>query len=164
MHTGADGVRTQVRSSQQTPVDVMVHPALHIWVPAKEQLVARVRVVGASPPGVKGGPPYRGTAIAFFTAFVSARHPAPWQEEPPLVSPATTMSQRFTVSKSDGDRRPSDIQGEVNQLFEGDEPTTSAGAEGEDAAATEVEVVLKGKRATHAGFFHPTLLFVSYGL
>lgn len=55
------------------------------------------------------------------------------------------MSQRFTVSKSDGDRRPSDIQGEVNQLFEGDEPTTSAGAEGDDAAGTEVEVVLKGR-------------------
>uniref|UniRef100_A0A671TGV9 Solute carrier family 12 member 5-like n=1 Tax=Sparus aurata TaxID=8175 RepID=A0A671TGV9_SPAAU len=55
------------------------------------------------------------------------------------------MSQRFTVSKSDGDRRPSDIQGEVNQLFEGDEPPTSSGAEGEDAAgAEEVVVVLKG--------------------
>lgn len=67
------------------------------------------------------------------------------KEEPSLVSPATTMSQRFTVSKSDGDRRPSDIQGEVNQLFEGDEPTTSAGAEGDDAVGTEVEVVLKGR-------------------
>lgn len=56
------------------------------------------------------------------------------------------MSQRFTVSKSDGDRRPSDIQGEVNQLFEGDEPPTSSGAEGEDAAgAEEVVVVLKGR-------------------
>ena len=57
------------------------------------------------------------------------------------------MSQRFTVSKSDGARRPSDIQGEVNQLFEGDEPQTSSAAEGEDAAAgTEaVVVVLKGR-------------------
>ncbi|GLD63034.1 solute carrier family 12 member 5-like isoform X1 [Lates japonicus] len=53
------------------------------------------------------------------------------------------MSQRFTVSKSDGDRRPSDIQGEVNQLFEGDEPPTSSGAEREDAAGAEVVVVLK---------------------
>ena len=58
------------------------------------------------------------------------------------------MSQRFTVSKSDGARRPSDIQGEVNQLFEGDEPPTSSssgGAEGEDAAGTEAVVVLRGK-------------------
>uniref|UniRef100_A0A4W6EH99 Solute carrier family 12 member 5a n=1 Tax=Lates calcarifer TaxID=8187 RepID=A0A4W6EH99_LATCA len=54
------------------------------------------------------------------------------------------MSQRFTVSKSDGDRRPSDIQGEVNQLFEGDEPPTSSGAEREGAAGAEVVVVLKG--------------------
>ncbi|XP_029286568.1 solute carrier family 12 member 5 [Cottoperca gobio] len=59
---------------------------------------------------------------------------------------ATTMSQRFTVSKSDGNRRPSDIQGEVNQLFEGDEPQTCCGAEGEDAAGTEVVVVLKDCR------------------
>lgn len=56
------------------------------------------------------------------------------------------MSQRFTVSKSDGDRRPSDIQGEVNQLFEGDEPPTSSDAVGEDAAATETVVVLRGRR------------------
>ncbi|XP_029989565.1 solute carrier family 12 member 5 isoform X1 [Sphaeramia orbicularis] len=54
------------------------------------------------------------------------------------------MSQRFTVSKSDGDRRPSDIQGEVNQLFEGDEPPSTSGADGEDPAGTEVVVVLKG--------------------
>lgn len=59
------------------------------------------------------------------------------------------MSQRFTVSKTDGDRRPSDIQGEVNQLFEGDEPPSSSGgggggAEGKDAA-TEVVLVLKGR-------------------
>ncbi|XP_028301543.1 solute carrier family 12 member 5 isoform X3 [Gouania willdenowi] len=64
------------------------------------------------------------------------------------------MSQRFTVSKSDGERRPSDIQGEVNQLFEGDEPVVSgegcgvepeaASAGGDGAAAAEVVVVLKG--------------------
>ncbi|XP_056294354.1 solute carrier family 12 member 5 isoform X3 [Pseudoliparis swirei] len=53
------------------------------------------------------------------------------------------MSQRFTVCKSDGNRRPSDIQGEVNQLFEGDEPPSSSGAEGEDAVGAEV-LVLKG--------------------
>ncbi|KAK2915327.1 hypothetical protein Q8A73_005921 [Channa argus] len=53
------------------------------------------------------------------------------------------MSQRFTVSKSDGDRRPSDIQGEVNQLFEGDDPPTRSGAEGTDSAGAEVVVVLK---------------------
>ncbi|KAK1901898.1 Metalloproteinase inhibitor 3 [Dissostichus eleginoides] len=53
------------------------------------------------------------------------------------------MSLRFTVSKSDGDRRPSDIQGEVNQLFEGDEPNTSTAVEGEDAAGSEVVVELK---------------------
>lgn len=70
------------------------------------------------------------------------------------------MSQRFTVSKSDGDRRPSDIQGEVNQLFEGDEPTTSSGAEGDDAAGTEVVVVLKGKQTLHS----PCLLAVGYML
>ncbi|TNN76518.1 hypothetical protein EYF80_013383 [Liparis tanakae] len=52
------------------------------------------------------------------------------------------MSQRFTVCKSDGNRRPADIQGEVNQLFEGDEPPSSGGgAEGEDAAGAEVVVV-----------------------
>lgn len=54
------------------------------------------------------------------------------------------MSQRFTVtgafSKSDGERCTSDMQGEVNQLFEGDEPEPSSshndGATGltEDAA------------------------------
>uniref|UniRef100_A0A8C7ZA33 Solute carrier family 12 member 5a n=1 Tax=Oryzias sinensis TaxID=183150 RepID=A0A8C7ZA33_9TELE len=54
------------------------------------------------------------------------------------------MSQRrFTVSKSDGDPRPADIQGEVNQLFEGDEPTSNA-SETEAAAGAEVVVVLKG--------------------
>lgn len=60
------------------------------------------------------------------------------------------MSQRFTVSKSDGERRPSDIQGEVNQLFEGDEPATGSSAEADGSAAGgEVLVVLKGKRQTH---------------
>uniref|UniRef100_A0AAQ4S2X7 Solute carrier family 12 member 5a n=1 Tax=Gasterosteus aculeatus aculeatus TaxID=481459 RepID=A0AAQ4S2X7_GASAC len=55
------------------------------------------------------------------------------------------MSQRFTVSKSDGERRPSDIQGEVNQLFEGDEPATGSSAEADGSAAGgEVLVVLKG--------------------
>ncbi|KAF6733812.1 hypothetical protein FQA47_013711, partial [Oryzias melastigma] len=53
------------------------------------------------------------------------------------------MSQRFTVSKSDGDPRPTDIQGEVNQLFEGDEPPSSSAAETEAAAGAEVVVVLK---------------------
>lgn len=65
------------------------------------------------------------------------------------------MSQRFIVSKSDGDRRPSDIQGEVNQLFEGDEPPTSSDAEGEGAAGTEVVVVLKGRETLKPGFIHP---------
>lgn len=55
------------------------------------------------------------------------------------------MSQRFTVSKSDGDRRPSDIQGEVNQLFEGDEPLNSSGEEPENADGTPAVVVLKGR-------------------
>ena len=68
------------------------------------------------------------------------------------------MSLRFTVSKSDGDRCASDIQGEVNQLFEGDEPdqattTTNATAspssssapDREDAAGPEAVVVLKGR-------------------
>lgn len=72
------------------------------------------------------------------------------------------MSQRFTVSKSDGDRRPSDIQGEVNQLFEGDEPTTSSGAEGEeDAAGSEVVVVLKGRETLTPASF---IMCVSYRL
>lgn len=62
------------------------------------------------------------------------------------------MSQRrFTVSKSDGDPRPADIQGEVNQLFEGDEPTSNA-SETEAAAGAEVVVVLKGKRRTSRRF------------
>lgn len=65
------------------------------------------------------------------------------------------MSQRFTVSKSDGEGRPSDIQGEVNQLFEGDEPQTSStsggGAEGQTAAAAEVVVVLKGRQLNASG-------------
>lgn len=59
------------------------------------------------------------------------------------------MSQRFTVSKSGGDRRPSDIQGEVNQLFEGDEPSTCGAADAGEAApsgAEDVVVVLKGRR------------------
>lgn len=65
------------------------------------------------------------------------------------------MSQRFTV-----ERRPSDIQGEVNQLFEGDEPPTSSGSgdggggggggggvgAGAEAEVAEVVVVLKGRR------------------
>lgn len=73
------------------------------------------------------------------------------------------MSQRFTV-----ERRPSDIQGEVNQLFEGDEPPTSsggggdggtgeggggrgdgAGAGGAEAEVAEVVVVLKGRRTVY---------------
>ena len=57
------------------------------------------------------------------------------------------MSQRFTVtafSKSDGDRCGGEIQGEVNQLFEGDEPTTSSANRNEEAANAEV-VVLKGR-------------------
>ena len=52
------------------------------------------------------------------------------------------MSQRFTVSKSD--RSSSDVQGEVNQLFEGDEPTASCQADKEVEATAEV-VVLKGR-------------------
>lgn len=71
------------------------------------------------------------------------------------------MSQRFTVSKSDGDRRPSDMQGEVNQLFEGDEPPASGSSvEGQDAAAggTETVVVLKGREVLQPASF---TLFVS---
>ncbi|MED6260788.1 hypothetical protein ATANTOWER_028854 [Ataeniobius toweri] len=55
------------------------------------------------------------------------------------------MSQRFSVSKSDGDRRLSDIQGEVNQLFEGDEPS-ACGVAPEEATPADTEdvvVVLK---------------------
>ncbi|CAL8340517.1 unnamed protein product [Merluccius merluccius] len=62
------------------------------------------------------------------------------------------MSQRFTVSKSDGDRRGASdlIQGEVNQLFEGDEPAAAAASGGEadgkeaaaDADAEEEDVVV----------------------
>jgi len=58
------------------------------------------------------------------------------------------MSQRFTVSKSGGGGA-SDIQGEVNQLFEGDEPTTSCCCETDKeevaANAEVVVVVLKGR-------------------
>lgn len=76
------------------------------------------------------------------------------------------MSQRFTV-----ERRPSDIQGEVNQLFEGDEPASGGGgsgggggnvdgggdggaAEAAGAARAEVEVaevvvVLKGRQTVY---------------
>lgn len=53
------------------------------------------------------------------------------------------MSQRFTVtafSKSDSGRNVSDIQGEVNQLFEGDEPTPSYSNK-EVSFNTEVVVV-----------------------
>uniref|UniRef100_A0A8C8IKR5 Solute carrier family 12 member 5a n=1 Tax=Oncorhynchus tshawytscha TaxID=74940 RepID=A0A8C8IKR5_ONCTS len=53
------------------------------------------------------------------------------------------MSQRFTVtafSKSDSGRNVSDIQGEVNQLFEGDEPTPSSSNK-EVSFNTEVVVV-----------------------
>ncbi|CAB1461132.1 unnamed protein product [Pleuronectes platessa] len=66
------------------------------------------------------------------------------------------MSQRFTVSKSGGERRPSDIQGEVNQLFEGDDPPASGGAEAEDAA--EVVLVLKGSDIAAIGF-HSNVFF-----
>lgn len=99
----------------------------------------------------------------FFCLFVTPpRQTAPWQEDPGLT--ATTMSQRFTVSKSDGDRRPSDIQGEVNQLFEGDEPpSSSGGAEGEAAGGTEVVVVLKGRQSL-TGFIHPVWLATGYML
>lgn len=73
------------------------------------------------------------------------------EDEPRFVSQATTtMSQRFTVSKSGGDRRPSDIQGQVNQLFEGDEPSAcgaaAAAGEAAPAGAEDVVVVLKGRR------------------
>lgn len=58
------------------------------------------------------------------------------------------MSQRFTVSKPGGERRPSGIQGEVNQLFEDDDPPAggSSDAQDEDGAGTEVVVVLKGRQ------------------
>lgn len=67
------------------------------------------------------------------------------------------MSQRFTV-----ERRPSDIQGEVNQLFEGDEPASGSGgsadgggdggaggAGGAEAEVAEVVVVLKGRQTVY---------------
>ncbi|XP_031423647.1 solute carrier family 12 member 5 isoform X2 [Clupea harengus] len=51
------------------------------------------------------------------------------------------MSQRFTVTafskSSDGERCAADMQGEVNQLFEGDEPTP--GASHKDGASTLTE-------------------------
>lgn len=56
------------------------------------------------------------------------------------------MSQRFTVtafSKSDGERAGADIQGEVNQLFEGDEPTPSSTDKG--GACSLTEDALKGR-------------------
>ncbi|XP_030632353.1 solute carrier family 12 member 5 isoform X2 [Chanos chanos] len=55
------------------------------------------------------------------------------------------MSQRFTVtafSKSDNERHASEIQGEVNQLFEGDEPTP--GSSDKEGATNLTEEVLKG--------------------
>nr|XP_057910683.1 solute carrier family 12 member 5 isoform X3 [Doryrhamphus excisus] len=64
------------------------------------------------------------------------------------------MSQRFTVSKTDSDRLPADIQGEVNELFEGDEPPSgtveveSDTAPSQEAASTSAStstvVELKG--------------------
>lgn len=108
---------------------------------------------------------YNQTGEGILTVFIRPRHPAPWQEDPTVVSPATTMSQRFTVSKSDGDRRPSDMQGEVNQLFEGDEPptTSSSSAEGQAAAGTETVLVLKGKEILQPAS-SPCLLAVRYML
>lgn len=56
------------------------------------------------------------------------------------------MSQRFTVtafSKSDGDRCAADMQGEVNQLFEGDEPEPSASHK--DGATTLTEDAARGR-------------------
>lgn len=108
---------------------------------------------------------YNQTGEGILTVFIRPRHPAPWQEDPTVVSPATTMSQRFTVSKSDGDRRPSDMQGEVNQLFEGDEPPTSSSssAEGQAAAGTETVLVLKGKEILQPAS-SPCLLAVRYML
>lgn len=65
------------------------------------------------------------------------------------------------------ERRPSDIQGEVNQLFEGDEPPASGGggsgdggdgddggAGGAEAEVAEVVVVLKGRRTVDRRFHH----------
>ena len=57
-----------------------------------------------------------------------------------------TMSQRFTVtafSRSDGERAVADIQGEVNQLFEGDEPTPISTDKG--GASSHCEDALKGR-------------------
>ncbi|XP_063071272.1 solute carrier family 12 member 5 [Engraulis encrasicolus] len=57
------------------------------------------------------------------------------------------MSQRFTVtgafSKSDGERCTSDMQGEVNQLFEGDEPDGGGGGSVRDAIGLMVCVLLR---------------------
>lgn len=81
------------------------------------------------------------------------------------------MSQRFTVSKSDGERNPSEMQGEVNQLFEGDDPPTCSAAEEEKGVTAggsqeeeeEVVVVLKGRQTDgHMPASSPRLLAVSY--
>ncbi|KAL7891706.1 hypothetical protein AOLI_G00011820 [Acnodon oligacanthus] len=63
------------------------------------------------------------------------------------------MSQRFTVtafSKSDGERGGADIQGEVNQLFEGDEPTPSSSDKG--GASSLSEDALKGLKAPSTNY------------
>ncbi|XP_054639705.1 solute carrier family 12 member 5 isoform X2 [Dunckerocampus dactyliophorus] len=59
------------------------------------------------------------------------------------------MSQRFTVSKSDSDRLPADIQGEVNELFEGDEPPSSAvEVESGTAPSQEAEAATSASTST----------------
>lgn len=85
------------------------------------------------------------------------------------------MSQRFTVSKSDGERNPSEMQGEVNQLFEGDDPPTcsaaaeeekevvaAGGAEEEEEDEEVVVVLLKGRQTDTCRHLSRCLLAVSY--
>lgn len=110
------------------------------------------------------------TTVGSRRAFLNSSLLASLLQRPTTYSrlTATAMSQRFTV-----ERRPSDIQGEVNQLFEGDEPPTSSdgggggsvdgggggggsgdggGAGGAEAEVAEVVVVLKGRRTVYRRF------------
>lgn len=81
-------------------------------------------------------------------SFIRVRPSEQWREDPLIATATATMSQRFTVSKSDGAPRPPDIQGEVNQLFEGDEPPGCSGSEA--AAGPGVVLVLKGRGDSHS--------------
>lgn len=149
------GSRTQTRGRQLPDTGWWDGPLVITHLITRQKAAARTRLKADHDSKRIG-------SIFLFCLCQPPRQTAPWQEDPRLT--ATTMSQRFTVSKSDGDRRPSDIQGEVNQLFEGDEPpSSSGGAEGEAAGGTEVVVVLKGRQSV-TGFIHPVWLATSYML